>query len=246
VFKWRAVLSEFIGTLICVFIGSMSLVTSVPSNPKLRPDNEMLRYAIGNMLAYLGAIHVLGPISGAHFNPAITCGVMATRNIGVISGLLYMIAQVLGGVAGTGLTLFIGGWNAAMLGQFQLGTDYVNRVWQGFVLEILLSFFMALVMFGCLVKPQHFERDSSSGSVGSTKTLFGFPVAIAMGACILAGGEVTGAAMNPARVIGPYLLNWSWPSYCWIYFTAPIIGSVIGACLYEFVLTKPRRSYLKV
>lgn len=245
VFKWRAVLAEFIGTLIFVFIGTMSAVTAIPADPKLKPENMLLKVALGHIFALIIIIHAFGPISGAHVNPAVTLATMVTRHVGIMTGLLYMIAQLLGGIAGAALTLFIGGRNPAELGAFVMGDDYKNKVWEGFALEIILTVILVMTIFGTAVKSQHLSEDTGLEAMTG---LFGFPIGIALGACIFAGGSVTGASMNPAHALGPYLLSWYWPNYCWIYFTAPFIGAVIGGVLYEFVLTKPRprRSYIKL
>jgi hypothetical protein len=56
---------------------------------------------------------------------------------------------------------------------------------------------------------------------------------------VLAGGPLTGAAMNPSRALGPELVYNVWESYTWIYYAGPAVGAVLAALLYEFVYLRP-------
>ena len=84
---WRAVFLEFLGTTIFLFV-----ITAVLINEK---DVVSIGFAIGLAIAILA--HVFGPITGGHFNPAITIATFITGNVGAIKGVFYIIAQMVGG-----------------------------------------------------------------------------------------------------------------------------------------------------
>ncbi|KAG2383119.1 hypothetical protein C9374_004456 [Naegleria lovaniensis] len=166
---------------------------------------------------------------------AVTFGALITRNIGVVSGLAYMVVQLLGSIVGASLCLGIG--KSVEAAVFNPPTELADA-WRGFALEIILTFVLMITIFGTAIKPQHFRKNDGMGSVGGL--IAAFPIAFALGADAMAG-PLTGASMNPARAFGPQLIGNIWPTHSWIYYTAPFLGSALGALCYEFVLTKPKK-----
>jgi len=242
-FNWRSVVGEFLATMIYVFLSTISYVFSHPdpTSPLKPSPNANIISGLANMFALTAVIHTFYPISGAHVNPAVTLATMFTRNIGVLTGLLYIVAQMLGGIAGAAITLLIAGKTNARLGAFELLlTDQFLR---GFALEIVLTFILVTVYFGVSIKAQHLNEDTGLEPI--TSLFAHVPIGNAVGACLLAG-SLTGGCLNPARALGPELLSWSWQSYSWIYYVGPLIGGVIGGIIFEFILTKPRRSYKSI
>lgn len=151
--------------------------------------------------------------------------------------------QFLGGIIGAAMTLLISIDSGS---KANLGTPFLadpEAYLQGFALEIILTFVLALVMFGSNVKSQHLSVETGLESM--TPLFMHTPIAFTVGACALAG-QLTGAAMNPARAFGPMLLSWTWDVNCWIYYAAPPIGALVAGLLFEFILTRPRRSYIRI
>ncbi|EFC36645.1 predicted protein [Naegleria gruberi] len=224
---WRAILAELLGTAIFVFLGTSSAVFA--------NKNEPVTVALGHIFGLLVCIHIFGPISGAHFNCAVTFGALITRNIGLVSGIVYMIAQIVGSIVGAALTTLIG--KTVVPGIFKPPED-IDDAWRGFALEIILTFVLVLAIFGAAVKPQHFKKSNGLHSI--TGLIAAFPIAFALGADAMAGA-LTGASMNPARAFGPQVVGGVWYAHSWIYYTAPFIGAALGAIVYEFLLTKPKK-----
>ena len=180
-----------------------------------------------------------------------------TRYVSILVGIVYVFAQLLGSIIGASyvvaslfvlmvingnynnsLVLGIGGRTKANLGAFQLAHD--DMMWQGFLLEIILTFVLLTAVFGAGVKPMHL-RDTKFDKM--SPLVASFVVAMAVGACACCG-TLTGACMNPARAFGPELIAWSWKSYSWIYYAAPLIGGLTATVLFEFIMT-PRSTIVR-
>lgn len=141
-------------------------------------------------------IYVFGKISGAHFNPAVTIGLLVTKNISLVDSIYYIVAQVIGATLGS-LALFlclgaqavtIGGLGATAPG---LGVSY----FQAMFAEFLGTFFLMMVVMGVAVDKK-VEPGFAGISIGMT-----------VAAVIVFLGAFTGASINPARTFGPYLMD---------------------------------------
>jgi MIP family channel proteins len=243
-FKWRAVLAELLGTILLVFV---SCLTAVLTNLYEAPGAA---FVVHNVLANVGIVvvifHVIGPISGAHCNPAVTLAVCLTRHMGILQGVLYLVAQIIGCVIGAALVLLIGGKTSANLGACSLQEP--SLFLRGFVLEIILTFILVLTIFGSAIKPQHLQnKDGRTDGLEVLVPVFTpWAVAAAVGGCAFTGVLLSGACMNPVRQLGPELLSWSWKSYSWIYYTAPLIGGSLAGLVFEFILSEPKKTYYEV
>ncbi len=120
-----------------------------------------------------------------------------------MTGLLYVVAQILGGIAGAGWTLLFAGNSNAHLGAYELLDR--NQFAKGFGIEILLTFILVTVYFGVSIKPTHLNEDT--GLEPLTSLFAHVPIGYALGACLMAV-PLTGACMNPARAFGPELVSW--------------------------------------
>jgi MIP family channel proteins len=212
---WRIV-AELVGTFFFFFIGFGTILVTAKSSP----DTILLLAGLGHGLALALAITALGHISGAHFNPAVTVSMMVTRNITVLLGVIYIVAQLVGGVLSL-LALKLVVPAAAYppnLGVPSLGPGV--EYWQGIVFEAILTFFLVLVIFGTAV-------DNRAARVG------GFAIGLTVFVDILVGGPFTGAQMNPAHALSAELVNGAIDSTALIYWIGPIIGGVLAAVLYK-------------
>ena len=206
----RALIAEFIGTFALIFIGAGAGAIGA---------GGLVGVAFAHGLVVLGFAYAYGHISGTHVNPAVTVGLWAGKQIDTAGALSYIVAQLAGGAtAAFALRAILGpesGLGATVL------ADGVSPI-QGLVLEAILTFFLVNAVFNTAV----------SGKAGNMA-----PVAIGLTLtfCILMGGPVTGASLNPARTLGPALATGDFADI-WLYIAGPIIGAVAAALLYGAVL----------
>lgn len=211
---WKKVLAEVVGTFFFFFIGIGSIAGASQSG-----TTGLLLVALAHGVALSVAITALGPVSGAHFNPAVTIALLVARKISPVLALLYILGQLIGGVAaclGLGLVLPRGIWE-----DFGLGTPGVAMigVGQAVLLEAVLTFFLVLAVFGTAV-------DARAPKIG------GFGIGLTVFVDILVGGPFTGGVMNPARALAPAIVSGFWNDVWWIYWVGPIAGGIVAALLY--------------
>jgi MIP family channel proteins len=213
-------LVEFIGTLIFVFVGAGSVVAVhflSPTYPGL------LIIALANGIGLALAITFAMNISGGHMNPAVTIGMLVTKNIKALDALAYIIAQVLG--ATIGALLLVALLPAAAGAAVSYGAPSLSSsitLWQGIGLEALLTMFLVFMVFGTAV-------DKRAPKIGG----FGVGLIVALDAIV--AGPLTGAAMNPARAIGPMIASMSFANW-YVYWIGPIIGAVVAALIYTYCI----------
>ena len=212
---------EFIGPFALVFAGVGAIIQTQGGN--------LLAIALAHGLAIGLMISAVGHITGGAFNPAVTLGLLAARRIDLPRAVVYIVAQLLGAVAGAGvLTLVypdLGDVGRNNLG-INLGVPTLGpgvSVGNALVLEIVLTFFLMFVIFGVAI-------DHRTG-----RAISGLVIGLTITLDILAGGIVSGAVMNPARAFGPSLIQGDWPDH-WLYWVGPIAGAVAAALLYNDVL----------
>jgi MIP family channel proteins len=181
--------------------------------------------ALASGLAYAIAVTATTASSGGHINPAVTVGLWSVGRIGWKQAGLYVVAQLLGAVvAAVALKgLFpIAAVQIAQLGTPRLATD--TSFTQGVLVEAILTFFLAFAVMATVV-----DAAAPKGA--------GWAVGLAAAMGILAGGGITGGALNPARAFGPALVSNAWLSQL-VYWIGPILGAVAAMQVYERLLLK--------
>ncbi|KAM9845013.1 aquaporin-1-like [Aulostomus maculatus] len=219
----RAILAEFIGMIIFIFIG---LSAAIGDKNNSYPDQEIkVAFAFGLAIATLA--QCLGPISGAHLNPAITLGVLANCRMSVIRALFYILAQVLGAVAGSAVVYGIKPESTE-----SLGVNKLNGITpcQGFGVEFLLTLQLVL----CVIAVTDKRRDVSGFAPLS--------IGLSVGLGHLAGISYTGCGINPARSIGPAIIQKSFDNH-WVYWAGPLSAGVVAALLYDYLLAPRDESF---
>jgi len=211
--------AEAIGTFTLIFIG----VLAIYSNGLAQPPNVANLAAIGlaHGLAIGVSIASLGAISGGHFNPAVTFGFVVTGRMKPTVGLMYWVAQLVGASIAGFLALAVVGQAGVAGGTPDLGKN-VSPV-LGVVVEAVLTFFLVSVIFGTAVD----ER--------APKSIYPLAIGLTIALDIMAGGPITGAAMNPARTFGSAIASGHWDNH-WVYWVGPLIGGAVGACVHHFFL----------
>jgi len=218
----RPVVAELVGTFLFVLAGTTSVVANAASNQGLGLAG--VAFAHGVALAIL--VTVTMNISGGHLNPAVTAGMLLVRRIDLKTAGLYFGAQLLGAVLASLVVKGILPWgavNATSGGTPQL-SSHIN-FFQGTVLEALFTFLLVSAVFGTAVSAE-------APKVG------GFGIGLAVFVAALAIGPFTGAALNPARAVGPALVFKEWHAQA-AYWIGPLIGAGLAALLWDkFLLRK--------
>jgi aquaporin TIP len=217
----RRTAAEFVGIFALTFIGAGSIMAS---------GNNLLAVAAAHGLILAIMVSALGHISGAHFNPAITFGFLITGRIVPLLAGAYWIAQFAGATFAALLLRWI--FPDAVVDAAKLGAPMLSPaigVAPGLVLELVMTFFLAWVVFATAADPR-----------GAFKSIAGFAIGLTIGADILMGGPLTGAAMNPARAFGPELVADYWTD-AWIWYVGPLIGGGLAALAYEYLYLRPLR-----
>ena len=218
----RVLLAEFLGTFLLCFIGIAAILSTTPA---VGGGGGLVAVALAHGLALTVGVHVFGGISGAHFNPAVTIGMLATGRIAPPLGGLYVLAQLAGGVAGAAVcsaTFPPDAVAAATLG-IPLPAPWASSG-TVLLLEAVMTFLLVIGVFGTAVDDR-----------GKTVKIGAFGIGLVVAVDILAGGPVTGASMNPARSFGPALVAGRF-DFHWLYWVGPIVGAVAAALVYHHVL----------
>lgn len=208
----QSLISEFAGTFSLVFFGCGSIILSEISNFK----SEFVPFIFGCTIAIF--IYIFGKYSGAHFNPAVTIGFFVNKEISLRDGFLYITVQTLGAV-GASFTHSLIFENPHSFGTTTVSTTFVS----GSVAEILCTAFLMLVI---LLVTRNNNR------------IYGLAIGGAVTLSALLIGDMTGASLNPARSIGPMILYGN-TIEIWFYILFPIVGSSIGAVLYNYLKNDP-------
>lgn len=221
----RKLLAEAIGVFTLVFAGAGSIVLAAGN-----ANIGLVEIALAHGLAIGLMVMALGHISGGHFNPAVTAGFWVTRRLGTPEALGYVLSQLVGGIVAAILLVLLfpeGLRDAANLGTPALGPgiDFAK----GVGIEIVLTFFLVLVVFGTAVDRR------------GPNVVAGLAIGLVISMDILAAGPLTGAAMNPARALGPALLTGDWTSHL-VWWIGPVIGGVLAALTYHYVFAEPEET----
>jgi aquaporin TIP len=215
----RAAVAEFIGAFALTFIGAGSIVAANATH-----DPSLIGVAIAHGVTIAIMVSALGHISGGHFNPAITFGVLIARRIRASRAFVYWIAQF-GGAALAALLvrdlLPRAASDAVKLGVPALGHGVDGTA--GFLLEAIFTFFLVWAVFATAIDPR-----------GTFRAIAGFAIGLTITVDILFGGPLTGAAMNPSRAFGPELVGNHW-SHAWVWYAGPVLGGGVAALMYSWL-----------
>ena len=220
--------SEFIGTFWLVLGGCGSAVLAA-AFPQVGIGLLGVSLAFG--LTVVTGAYALGPISGGHFNPAVSVGLWAGGRFPVSGLMPYVVAQVLGGIAGAGVLYIIASGNA----QFSLAGGFASNGYAahspggysltaGLTAEIVMTFMFLMVILGAT------HKRAPVGFAG-----------LAIGLCLtlihLISIPVTNTSVNPARSTATAVFVGGWAlQQLWLFWIAPVVGAAIAGFLYKALL----------
>jgi aquaporin Z len=214
-----SLLAEFIGTFALIFIGAGAGALGI---------GGLVGVALAHGLVVLGFAYAYGHISGTHINPAVTLGVWAAGKIDAARAGSYIVFQIAGGIVGALVLRWVLGGTGTGLGMTQLaqsldvhGTTISISPVVGMVLEAILTFFLV-------------NQVMNAGISGKATIPGGLAIGLTLTFCILMGGPLTGASLNPARSIGPAVAAGDFTNL-WVYLVGPAIGGVVAGVLYKAV-----------
>ena len=216
---------ELLGTFILVFGGTGSAVLAA-AVPDLGIGFLGVSLAFG--LTVLAGVYAFGPLSGAHFNPAVTVGLCVGRRFPWSMMPAYVAAQLAGAIAASALLLWVasgvpGGYDLSTGGLAANGYGEHSPGGYGLVpalvTEIVLTFVFVSVIFG-----------STSGR--AIPGFAGIPIGLALTLVHLVGIPVTNVSVNPARSTAPALLVGGWAlQQLWVFWVAPLIGGLAAGAV---------------
>ena len=217
----KALIVEFIGPFALVFAGVGAIIATQGGN--------LVAIALAHGLAIGLMVTAVGHVSGGHFNPAVTVAMLVTGKIQAVSAAAYIGVQILGAIVAAGVLVLI----YPDLGELGRNNPGINNgvpavspeasLLGAFVLEAVLTFFLVWVIFGTAVDWR------------TPKAVTGLAIGLTITMDIFAGGAISGAVMNPARALGPAIVQGDFTNIL-LWIVAPIVGGALAALLYQYVL----------
>ncbi|MGH9005347.1 MAG: aquaporin Z [Acidimicrobiia bacterium] len=237
----RKAIAEVLGTLWLVLGGCGSAVLagiflSPLEDGVVSTGIGFLGVSLAFGLTVVTGAYALGHISGGHFNPAVTLGVLVARRIEVREAIVYIVAQVVGAIVGAAIIVVIANGVAGFSigtgeGQSSLaangfadhspgGYDFVACL----VAEVVLTFFFLIVILGVT------GRAAPAGFAPLT-------IGVALTLIHLISIPVTNTSVNPARSTGPAVFVGGWAlEQLWLFWLAPIVGAVLAGLVHAYVI----------
>lgn len=243
-------LAEFVGTMILVLLGD-GVVANVVLNRTKGNNSGWIVITAGWGFAVAMGVYCVGRISGAHLNPAVTLGLAAIGSFEKAKIAGYLIAQMLGAMAGAALVYlaYLPHWRetedpGSKLAVFATGPAIRHTV-GNFICEFIGT---AMLLFGVLAIGANAVKPTDAAGIDLTVVFSGYLQPLLIGILVwaigMSLGGPTGYAINPARDLGPRIMHALLPipgkgssdwAYAWIPIAAPILGGVFGALAFKAV-----------
>ncbi len=201
-------LAELLGTFVLVVIGSLAVISAA---------GNLVAISLGFGLAFVAAIYMFGSVSGGHFNPALTFARVLRRELTGTDLVGYAGAQLAGALLASGLVAAVAGTEGAAV-TVPVGGDGIASG-EVLVLEAILTAVLVIVFL---------RTASGDGQAG--------PIALGLVLTVihLAALSLTGAAVNPARSLGPAIIAVEFTD-AWVYILGPLVGAIIGVYVERFI-----------
>lgn len=215
----RKYIAEFIGTLILVLFGTGIAAFT---------GGDLVATALAFGLSIVAASYVIGSISGCHLNPAVSFAMLLKGEIDIFDFVGYVIFQVLGALAGSGILYFILSTtdiSTASLGANGYGALSATNIslWGAIITEIVLTCVFVFTILGV-------TSDNKKSSVS------GIVIGLTLTFVHLLGINLTGTSVNPARSLAPaIILGGKALSQVWVFIVSPMIGAALATTIYKYI-----------
>jgi aquaporin NIP len=209
----RNYVSELIGTFALVFCGTGAIVINQQSGGAITHVGVAITFG----LIVMSMIYALGSVSGAHMNPAVSIAFVVAKRFPLKELLPYIVSQAVGAVLASGTLKLLFPANELLGATLPAGTAI-----QSFVLELILTFFLMLVIIQVATgsKEQGMFAGLAIGSVVALEAMF--------------AGPICGASMNPVRSLAPALVS-GHMEHLWVYLSAPFAGAVLAVFTWMYL-----------
>ncbi|HEY0741089.1 MAG TPA: aquaporin [Chryseosolibacter sp.] len=205
--------TELLGTFGLVFCGTGAIIINQESGGVI--THPGIAFTFG--LIVMVMIYALGPISGAHLNPAVTIAFTVAKRFPVKEILPYLTSQAIGAFGASWTLRFLFEKNEFLGATIPAGTEM-----QSFVLELILTFFLMLVIINVATGSK--EQGMFAGlAIGSTVMLEA-----------MFAGPISGASMNPIRSLSPAVVS-GHLEHLWIYIVAPLLGAALAILVWRLI-----------
>jgi aquaporin Z len=224
----KKAVAEFIGTFALVLVGCGAAVIGGMGTGAISIDILGIAAAFG--LTIVAMAYGIGQVSGCHINPAVSFGVLVAGRMSTADFVTYVIAQVLGAIAGAFVLYLIlsgkaSGWGGS-LGQNGWGPGYLGEynMTAAFIWEVVGTFLFLVCILGVTQR-------------GAPVGIAGLAIGLTLLALHLPGINITGNSVNPARSLGPAIVgarsNPHALEQVWLFIVAPLIGAGIAGYLFR-------------
>ncbi|MGR3291335.1 MAG: aquaporin [Paracoccaceae bacterium] len=206
-------IADGIGTFALVFFGCGTILFMVN-------DVGLIGVSFAFGLAVVAMAYGLGPISGAHLNPAVSLGVMLAGRMSTGEMLGYWVAQVIGGLAAALVLMVMGadvGTASTTVGE--------HGIMAALIFEIVATFLFVTVILGATQK-------------GHATNAAGLAIGLTLVMIHLAGIKVSGASVNPARSIATNVFDGAAFAQIWLYLAGPLLGGALAGLAHKSGITK--------
>lgn len=221
-------IAEGLGTAILVLFGcGAAVIAGADGTAGIGLTGISLAFG----LAIVAAAYGLGPISGAHLNPAVSLGVLLAGRMDAGSFIGYVISQIVGALIGAGVLYLIASGTAGYtggLGENGFGVGYLGEysLTAALTFEFVMTFIFVTVILGATQS-------------GAPAAMAGLAIGLTLAAIHLVGIKVTGVSVNPARSIGPAVfVGGKAIADLWVFIVAPLAGGALAGILHKAGITR--------
>lgn len=219
--------AELIGTMVLVLMGCGSAVFAGGAADTVGAGTGTIGVALAFGLSVVAMAYAIGNFSGCHINPAITLGVWLSGGMKPKRALMYMLFQVVGAIIGS-LILSLLVSTGTHDGPTATGSNSFGSgcAVQAFIAEAVFTFIFVLVVLAA--------TDEKKGAGNMAGLIIGLTLTLIHIVCI----PITGTSVNPARSIGPALMEGGQAmEQLWLFIVAPLLGGALSAGVWKFLKT---------
>ncbi len=225
-----AYISELLGTLFLVLFVGVVVSLFAQTDPNSGTGSDFAVIGLVHAFGLFALIMTFGAVSGGHFNPAVTLSAAVQKRIDPVDAVVYVLAQLSGGVLGSLLCkgLIEDEGRLSGYGNAEV-SDALGNNFHGFLVEGIGTFLLVLVICSVAMNPRA-RQEWAPFAIGAT-----------LGFVVMIFGPLTGGAFNPARWFGPALIGDGLEGGDLLpYVLGPIVGALLATAVYKFVISGPQ------